>query len=340
MTAVASPAAELDSSHEIAVERFHRCPADPACTYCGRIVNAAERDRLDWSFVDAVYCISLETRPDRAAHAMRELHRVGLCRQAVFYRPPLMPFRARRNIWASHRAVALHARARDLQRVLILEDDVTFSFRNGARTLRKVAESSRRLPVDWMGFYLGHWPLRGHFVHASILRSASLCTHAYIASERLIQWLCDNSYENARPRDRSLRRFLGGAGIDAAYSRLAGMYAFFPMVAFQNEDPGDHELKGSRAQRSWIYALRLRLRETLLLRHMRTAERVAVATSPIDWVVTRLRARARSGSRGIARPRFRLYDAAFKRRRSFRPRRNQALSGHGVTPMAPRSGLQ
>jgi len=173
---------------------------------------------------------------------------------------------------------------------LILEDDVAFSLHRGARTLARIAAALEKLPADWMGFYLGHWPLRAHFVRASVLESASLCTHAYVASERLLAWLCDNPYEQARPRGRSFRRFVSGAGIDAAYSRLGGMYAFFPMVALQAESPGNHPLRGSRAQRSWLYALRLRMRDVLLLRHMRTAESLAVAASPFSWLASRVQA--------------------------------------------------
>ena len=83
---------------------------------------------VDWSdVVDAVYCISLQTRPDRMAAAHAEINRVGLAPLTTFYRPLPHPERPVQGIWESHRAVARHALERGLRRVLILEDDIRFS---------------------------------------------------------------------------------------------------------------------------------------------------------------------------------------------------------------------
>ena len=65
---------------------WHPCPTDPACPHCGGAAPGTAA-ALDWSFLDAAYCISLKIRDDRAAQAAAEFHKVGLCQRVLFYRP-------------------------------------------------------------------------------------------------------------------------------------------------------------------------------------------------------------------------------------------------------------
>ncbi len=50
---------------------FHPCPCAPGCAYRGSSA-ASGSDAFDRSFVDTAYCISLRSRPDRAASAAAE----------------------------------------------------------------------------------------------------------------------------------------------------------------------------------------------------------------------------------------------------------------------------
>src|SRR4029450_5810919 len=61
---------------------MHPCPADPDCRYCA---DRPPPDAPDWSFLDAVYCISLKSRDDRMHEVSAEFHRVGLCQRVTFY---------------------------------------------------------------------------------------------------------------------------------------------------------------------------------------------------------------------------------------------------------------
>jgi GR25 family glycosyltransferase involved in LPS biosynthesis len=149
----------------------------------------------------------------RAAAA--QFHRLGLCRKVIFYRPTKHPTQPKIGIWESHRAVGLEALARGQRTVLILEDDVAFSRHVRPRTVRAVGRAMRTLPADWMIFFLGHWPMRAWFVRRNVLRTASGCAHAYVASPRLLQWLRDHPYGTA-PIVRMV-----GVTIDAAYAALA-----------------------------------------------------------------------------------------------------------------------
>jgi hypothetical protein len=82
---------------------FHLCPLQPGCPYCAEHATTSPESRLDWSFLDGVYCISLQSRDDQATTVVRELHRVGLCRQTFFYRPDKHPTSPTRGVWESHR---------------------------------------------------------------------------------------------------------------------------------------------------------------------------------------------------------------------------------------------
>lgn len=186
-----------------------------------------------WPGIDAVYCISLQSRPERAAAARAELARVGLLPITTFYRPLRHPRRPVQGIWESHRAVARHALERGLRRVLILEDDVSF---RRAPDPGRLARQLVRLPPGWRILFLGHWPFRARFLTRDLLRVKSACAHAYIANEPLLQWLDATPFGTP---GAELRKG-AGKGIDSAYSMLPGCYAVFPMLAVQGDSPSDH----------------------------------------------------------------------------------------------------
>jgi hypothetical protein len=288
------PACELRPGGAGAAAFFHPCPVDPGCPYCGEPSAAAD---ADWSFLDRVYCISLQSREDRAQAAARELHRAGLCRRTLFYRPIKHPTRPVAGIWESHRAVALHARSAGASRVLVLEDDAHFPRRVDAATTRRVARALGSLPHDWTIFYLGHMTRWAYPVGRGVLRVSATAAHAYVASARLLDWLADHPYGSA---DVKLVR-LAGKGIDSAYALLPRTYALFPMIAIQNASPSDHFADGK--EKTEIRKLKhlfshSRYRERLLGLAMRPMQVAMVALSPvtlawlgIDALVARMRGR-------------------------------------------------
>jgi hypothetical protein len=273
----------ISDAEEPNVPFFHPCPPDPDCPHCGAGAPAGAA-RFDWSFVDAAYCISLRSRPDRAARAAAELHRLGLCRKAVFHRPAKHPTRPKIGIWEAHRAVGLEALARGQRTVLVLEDDVRFAPWVGPRTVRAVGRALAGLPPGWTVFFLGHWPLRAWFVRPNVLRTASGGAHAYVAGPRLLAWLRDHPFGTA-PFVR-----LAGTGIDAAYAALPGAYAFFPMLAVQSGVASDHLADGARRKLKKPEHLfsRWRHRERLLAALARPSEAAAVLLSPLSYALHRL----------------------------------------------------
>jgi hypothetical protein len=262
---------------------FHPCPTDPACPYCN---GTAGEGALDWSFLQAAYCISLKSREDRAAEAAAEFHKTGLCRHVTFLRPDKHPKNGFIGGWAAHRTVALDSLARGCDRTLIMEDDVLFKQRLQPRTLQAIAQALGELPPDWMIFFLGHWPLAAYFVRCNVLRTASACSHAYIASPRLLRWLADHPFE-APGIDK---RRIAGKGVDAAYAMLPDTFAFFPMIAIQRVGRSDNFVQKKKEKwRLRHLVTRSGYREVLISKLMRPAEALVVLLSPAFFLSALLR---------------------------------------------------
>jgi GR25 family glycosyltransferase involved in LPS biosynthesis len=259
---------------------YHPCPSDPTCPYCNGSIRKPS-EALDWSFLDAVYCISLKTRDDRVAEASAQFHKVGLCQHVIFYRPDRHPQKGFAGSWESHRIVGMDALERGCARTLIFEDDVVFSRRVRPRTVRTIARALEELPPDWTIFFLGHWPLSAYFAARSVLRTSSACSHAYIASPRLLQWLRDHPWGSPGvPKSR-----LAGKGVDSAYAKLPGTYALFPMIAIQGTSKSDNfndprpDKKKKRRLRHIV--TRTGLREYFLSKSMRPGEIIIALLSPV-----------------------------------------------------------
>jgi len=255
------------------VEIFHPCQTFPTCVVCNG------NNRFDWSFVDGVYCISLQDREDRAAEAAAQFHTFGLCRRVLFYRPRRPPKNSTEAIWESHRNVARHALAAGHRTVLIFEDDAIFRPALTPRKLSQVHGAFLSLPPDWTIFYLGHWPLRVRFVRPNLVRTRSACTHAYIATRTLMEWLVSTPYAPVPATSAVI-----GKGLDAAYARLGGTYAYFPMVAVQSASPSDHISRGKHKEIRTLRHLvtRTRLHDYILSYGMRPAELFAAVLSPLQ----------------------------------------------------------
>ncbi|MEQ8860254.1 MAG: hypothetical protein RIC56_16575 [Pseudomonadales bacterium] len=265
----------------------HPCPLRDDCRYCQGTVPPGEG--FDWSFLDAVYCISLKSRGDRVDRVSAEFHRVGLCRQVVFYRPTKHPVKGTIGSWESHRAVAMLALEQGAATALVFEDDVQFVRRLSPRRVRAIGRAIRELPQDWNIFYLGHWPLWSYFIRHNVLRTASACAHAYVTSPRLQAWLRDHPFSSREDLDLFT---LVGHQLDAAFACLPGTYALFPMVATQSVSVSDNFSLVNRPKKKLKHVFsRSTRREQLLSLLMRPAEALVVLGAPLSWLVQRLKGR-------------------------------------------------
>jgi len=273
---------------------FHTCPPDPSCPYCNGSIAPAQA--LDWSFLNGVYCISLKSREDRALTVAAQFHKVGLCRQLLFYRPLRYPGRGYIGSWESHRAVAEHARERGCETTLIFEDDVQFVRRMTPRSVRAIGRAIERLPPDWMIFFLGHWPLWAYFVRPNVLRTSSGCAHAYIVSPRLLRWLHEHPWGTPGIKKRRLI----GKALDSAYAMLPGTYALFPMIATQSVSRSDNFAVSHKKNTKLKHLVtHSRYREWFLSIFMRPGEALVVMLSPLFFI-------AQMSLQGFARLRRRI----------------------------------
>ena len=279
---------------------YQPCPADPSCPYCNGSIQTG--DVLDWSFLDAAFCISLKTRDDRFAQAAAEFHKVGLCQRVVFYRPDKHPKSGFIGGWAAHRAVAMDALERGCQRTLICEDDVLFTRRIRPATLGAIERALGALPPNWMIFFLGHWPLAAYFVRHNVLRTSSGCSHAYIASPRLLRWLRDHPWGS--PGVQFSR--IAGKGVDSAYAKLPEAYALFPMLAIQRVSRSDNfdnlsPPKKKKKRKLKHLITRSAYRELLLSKLMRPFEIIVALLSPAFYLMGRMTGRSALARAGQAR---------------------------------------
>lgn len=138
------------------------------------------------------------------------------------------------------------------------------------------------MPRGWLALYLGHSPLQGYFVARGVMRASSSTAHAYIANKPLLDW-----FAATEPMDpyAPVRSRLIGRGIDAAFARLPGMYALFPMKIAQRrvEEIRHDDHVGPRA---WWDPQRYRL--VSIVGGMRLRQWVAAALSPLHWVLMSL----------------------------------------------------
>jgi len=255
---------------------FEPVPHDPSCRYCSGAAAVAPLPAP----VDAVYCISLQEQPHRAAAAAAHFHRIGLCRHVTFYRPTRGAYSAL-AIWNSHRALACDALKRQCRAALMLEDDVYFlqTWDPLARRLRRALAA---LPADWRALFVGYVPVQAYFVRRNVLRVRASCTHAYIAGAPLLDWLA-----HTEPLGGELATCGWiGATVDGAMAELPQMYGLFPMAAVQRFldhaiDPR-HDAQGRPRpvfdRERWVY---YRVKYARVFRAAQFAEAVAVALSPL-----------------------------------------------------------
>lgn len=191
----------------------------------------------------------------------------------------------RAAIWASHKAVAQHAIGKGCRRALIFEDDVRFP--KPRKLHARASAAIKRLPDPWMGFYLGHLPLEGRLIAWGVMSVHSLLAHAYVANRGLLEWL-----DRHEPCDPAIpiHCWMTAREIDGAYAGLDGMYALFPMAAFQRPSESDNiraKVTRSGVPRRWNDFLRYR--NWIVQRLPRYTQFACLALSPLHWLRARLR---------------------------------------------------
>ena len=181
-----------------------------------------------------------------------------------------------RGCWNAHVAAARHGLSRDMDRLLILEDDVEWEGTDDAGGRECVERAIRAVddaPLGWRVVFLGHMPSRPMWntrVRGLVFTPRSRFAHAYILSREGMRALVGKTYE-AEERDiqtSPFSRLSQRPHVDRIIGDMGHTYAVHPQLAFQRDLPTSN---GSTA----LYRVLAGLRNAVTYRRLaRTTERL------------------------------------------------------------------
>ena len=166
--------------------------------------------------VDASFCISLRGRDARQQSALRSFS--VLDNKTDFWLVDKDIENPERGCYNSHRDIALYGLSRNLERVLVLEDDVRFDKPPSSRQIEAMNRHLQKNIGDL--FYLGG--LLGDIWLTNALNIAGchlFCTHAYVINRSGMKKLASLPYS--------------GMPIDVLFKLSFAAFTTFPMIASQ-----------------------------------------------------------------------------------------------------------
>ena len=143
------------------------------------------KNECSWNVADQIYCINLNSRPDRLASAKAEFRKVGL-EKVRFHFAKKSPEGGKYGCFESHWTILRECHANNVNSVLIFEDDIHIQG-NWRETLEQVRRTIQAQP-DWEYINIGGYPVffesRGN---EDICRGKTLMAHAVLISRRGIE---------------------------------------------------------------------------------------------------------------------------------------------------------
>ena len=193
-----------------------------------------------WDAVDAVYCITLRSRPERRRAAETQFAAVDLISRVVFLEQTPDVEDGKRGCFCAHQQAARRALDAGCERVLIFEDDVTFlpTFTGHAAARAAAFLRDSGAHGSWRVFFLGHFPRKMELLgdSADVVRVNSMDAHAYVLSAAGMAELCSLTY--------------AGEQVDVHFHyRCEEAFALYPMVAVQR--PGASDTEGIERADDW-----------------------------------------------------------------------------------------
>ena len=117
------------------------------------IVDDTRRELVNpFSFFDAIYCINLDSRPDRWETVIKRFTKLGIAQRIRRFAAIETPHNHHIGCALSHRTIVAEAKKQALRNVLVFEDDLVFSLNALEEFGNSVAELRRR---EWWTLYLG-----------------------------------------------------------------------------------------------------------------------------------------------------------------------------------------
>ena len=191
------------------------------------MVPTKETDQSgSWDMFDEIYCITSPWKKERRGPLMIELKKVGLENQVKFIVGILDREHGHRGAWQSHKNIAIDALKNTYKRILVFEDDISFtksfvdSFQYKLYELSKFLNSVK----NWEYFYFCHNPnamksLSKPVFANNFVQVNSWGTVAYAMSVSGMEKLALSTYPNAE-----------GGAVDGVLHSSTQAYSFFPMV--------------------------------------------------------------------------------------------------------------
>ena len=183
--------------------------------------------KRNWDVFDKIYCVVSPWKKDRQAPLMAELEKVGLTENNVKFINGIQDIEnGHRGAWQAHKNVAIDAIENNYERVLVFEDDISFTNSFVDTFEYKLYELSEFLNhvQYWEYFYfcynanaikrLQNPRFENNFVHLN-----SWSTVAYAMSIGGMEKLMFSTFPNAE-----------GGTVDGVLHSSKFSYGFFPMV--------------------------------------------------------------------------------------------------------------
>lgn len=191
-------------------------------------IKIAQNPPPVWDFFDKIYCITLESRPDRMEEARNQFDQVGLAGNVEFFITQKDQENPVRGIYQSHMHCLEKGVAAQAEHILIFEDDILFRGFD-PRSLREACcylKQNHR----WDGFFLG------------CISDGSRPTGN--RNIRRIDYRClTHGYALRRPfAERIIREPWRGIPYDGLLKQFNhNSFALSPMCAFQRPTPSDNQ---------------------------------------------------------------------------------------------------
>lgn len=181
-----------------------------------------------WAFFDKIYCITLDSRPDRTAEARKQFAKAGILERVEFVVVARHPDNREFGIFQSH----MHCLQRGLRdngsHILIFEDDVFFN-RLHFPHLEECCRSLQALG-EWQGLFLGCITDGSKRIGNRPLAKINYrcLAHAYALNRSFAEQIARQPWTGI-PFDELLRR------------QQHSFYALYPMCAFQGRSGSDNQ---------------------------------------------------------------------------------------------------
>ena len=180
-----------------------------------------------WDFFDKIYCITLDSRPDRMAEAAKQFATVGLNERVEFFIVTKDSEDPVRGIYQSHLRCLSQGLEAGARHILVFEDDVFFRgfcpqrLHQACRHLEKMGR--------WDAFFLGCLTSRSRRIAQGAVAQ--------------VQYRClSHAYALNRPcAERIVREPWRGVPFDGLLQRANGQFfALSPLCAFQGLASSDN----------------------------------------------------------------------------------------------------